>query len=121
MRTSRFACFLILLATFTTVFYAADITGKWTGKNDYGSDWAFNFKLEGNKLTGTMMSAEGKDLPLNDGKLDGDALSFSVDSEWQGQPIKLVMTGKVAGEQIQLRIETADGSWGTDTVLKRAS
>jgi len=53
--------------------------------------------------------------------LDRDALSFCVDSEWQGQPVKLVMTGKVSGAEIQLHIGTEDGSWGTDTVLKRAS
>jgi hypothetical protein len=125
MRVSRMLCFFLLLGTLTTLLCAADITGKWRGKSDEGPGWTFNFKSEGNKLTGTMVSAEGKELPIKDAKLDGDALSFSVDSEWQGQPVKLVMTGKVSAAEIQLHIGTEDGSWApapfSNALLLKAS
>src|SRR5215472_16789678 len=71
MRVSRMLCFFLLLGILTTLLYAADITGKWTGKSDVGPGWTFNFKSEGNKLTGTMVSAEGKELPIKHAKLDG--------------------------------------------------
>jgi len=109
-----------LFATLTTFLYAADVTGKWSDAPDH-PQWTFNFKSDGAALTGTMISQEGKELPIKDGKIEGDGLSFSVDSEWQGQPIKLVMKGKIAGDSIELRLDTADGAWGTDVTLKRAS
>jgi len=109
-----------LLGALTTFLYAADITGKWTDAPDH-PQWTFNLKSDGATLTGTMRSQEGKELPIKDGKIEGDSLSFSVDSEWQGQPIELVMKGKIAGDTIELRLDTADGAWGTDVTLKRAS
>jgi hypothetical protein len=122
MRMTRYVVAgLFLLGLLTSLLFAADISGKWTGDSDQGPSFTFTLKTDNNKLTGTMLSQEGKELPIADGKLDGDNLSFSVASEWQGQPIKLVATGKVTGDQIQLHIGTDDGSWGTDTALKRAT
>jgi hypothetical protein len=121
MRLSRIVCFIFLSGFLTSVLLAVNITGKWTGKSDEGSEWVFNFKSEGSKVTGTMLGAEGKEHPINEGKLEGDAISFSVDSEWQDQPIKLVVKGKVSGDEMQLRIDTDDGAWGTDIVVKRSS
>ena len=121
MRVKRFAVVgLFLPGLLSSVLFAADISGKWTGESDQGPSFTFTFKTDNNKLSGTRLSMEGKELPIADGKLEGDNLSFSVASEWQGQPIKLVATGKVSGDQIQLHIGTDDGSWGTDAALKRA-
>jgi hypothetical protein len=121
MRLSRIVWLVFVFGFLTSLLFAADITGKWTGKSDEGPEWVFNFKSEGSKVTGTMVGAEGKERPINEGKLEADALSFSVDSEWQGQPIKLVVKGKVSGDEMQLRIDTDDGAWGTDVVVKRSS
>jgi hypothetical protein len=122
MRATRLVmASLFLLGLFSSLLFATDINGKWTGESDQGPSFTFTFQTGNNKLTGTMLSMEGKELPIADGKLDGDNLSFSVASEWQGQPIKLVATGKVIGDQIQLHIGTDDGSWGTDAALKRAA
>ncbi len=121
MRTPRIALSAMLLGVLTSLLVAADISGKWSGKSEEGPEWVFSFKSDGGKLTGTMQGADGKERPINDGKLEGDVLSFSVDSEWQGTAIKLVMKGKVSGEKINLRVDTDDGAWGTDLVLTRAS
>ena len=121
MHLSRVACFVFVFGFLTSPIFAADITGKWASKSDQGPQWVFNFKSEGSKLTGTMVGSDGKERPINEGMLEGDALSFTVDSEWQGEPIKLVMKGKVSGEEIELRVDTDDGAWGTDLVLKRSS
>ncbi len=120
MRASRIVLSAVLLGVLTSLLFAADVNGKWSGKPEEGPEWVFNFKADGAKLTGTMVGADGKERAINDGKLGGDDLSFSVDSEWQGTAIKLVMKGKVAGEKINLRVDTDDGAWGTDLVLARA-
>jgi hypothetical protein len=121
MRISRLVCCLILFGSLTSLLFAADVTGKWTGQSDDGPAWAFTFKADGSKVTGTMQGTDGKDRSIYEGKLDGDAISFSVDSEWQGQAITLVFKGKVSGNEMQLRVDTKDGSWGTDLVVKRSS
>ncbi len=119
MRVARLVvASLFLLGMFGSLLFAADISGKWTGESDQGPSFTFTFQTDHNKLTGSMLSTEGKELPIADGKIDGDTISFSVMSEWQGQPIKLVATGKVTGDQIQLHIGTDDGAWGTDVPLK---
>ena len=120
MRVSRLLCCLVVFSFVTTLVYGADITGKWKSEANGGPPWVFNFKSEGAKLTGTMQGSDGKDRAINEGKLEENAISFSVDSEWQGQPVTLLFTGKVAGDEIQLRVDTKDGSWGTDVVLKRS-
>ena len=85
MRLARIAVSVALLGILTSLLFAADVSGKWSGKDGEGPDWVFNFKAEGGTLTGTMVGADGKERPINEGKLEGDDLSFSVDSEWQGQ------------------------------------
>jgi len=121
MRFWRVLGLVFCVGAVTSVLLAADISGKWAGKGEQGPQWVFNFKVDGSKVTGTMQGSDGKERAINDGKLEGDALSFSVDSEWQGQAIKLMMKGKVSGAEINLRVDTEDGSWGTDIVLTRSS
>jgi hypothetical protein len=122
MRISRvlLVSIAMLVSTAALVFAATDISGQWKGASDQGPEFTFNFTMDGGKLTGSMLSQEGKELPIQDAKLDGDNISFSVNSQWQGQPIKLVAKGKVAADGIQLSIGTDDGAWGTDVDLKRA-
>ncbi|HLW78560.1 MAG TPA: hypothetical protein VKU44_03085 [Terriglobia bacterium] len=125
MRHPRMIVSIVLSAAVSgmlaALLFAADITGKWSGEPDQGPAFVFNFKSDGAKLTGTMQGREGKDHAIKDGKIEGDAISFSVESEWQGNPITLVMKGKIAGDAIQLRIDTQDRAWGTDVALKRAA
>jgi len=68
MRISRTLFFLFLLGALTTLLYPADITGKWKGQTGNGPAWTFHSKCDGSKLTGTMLTAEGKELLIKDGK-----------------------------------------------------
>jgi hypothetical protein len=120
MRPARIVLFVFAFVCVTSLVFAADITGKWASKSAQGPQWVFNFKCEGSNVTGMMLGSDEKERPIKEGKLEGDDLSFSVDSEWQGQPITLVMKGKVSEEEIQLRVDTEDGAWGTDLDLVRS-
>jgi autotransporter translocation and assembly factor TamB len=121
MRISRVIFCLALFTCLTSLAWAADVTGKWAAQAENGPNWVFNLKSDGGKVSGTMQGNDGKDHAINEGKLEGSDISFSVDSEWQGNPITLVFKGKVSGDEMQLRVDTKDGSWGTDLVAKRAA
>src|SRR5438477_9361775 len=86
---------------------AADVAGVWTaqvpGRNGI-RDTKFTFKVNGDKLTGTM-SVEGQDIALADGKVSRDNLSFSASVDRGGNQIKYTYTGKIAGDEIQFKRE----------------
>jgi hypothetical protein len=100
---------------------AADVSGTWVGVFSFG-DNQFNltyiFKQDGAKLTGVVNGPNG-DLPLNDGKIDGDKLSFSVTVEVNGNPAKFTSEGVLKGDEIVLT--TKGGNFGSgDVTLKRS-
>ncbi len=121
MRVPGLIFFLALSGCLTSLLLAADITGKWTADSEDGPAWVFNLKSDSGRVTGTMQGHDGKERPINEGKLEGDDISFSVESEWQGDAITLVFKGKVSGDEMQLRVDTKDGNWGTDLVAKRSA
>jgi len=94
------------LALFTAVAVAADISGKWTaevpGRQGAMQTTTFNFKVDGDKLTGTMAGPRG-DAPITDGKVSGDDISFTVSREMNGNTIKMNFTGKVSGGEIKFK------------------
>lgn len=111
-------CTLLFLAI-VSLLAAGDVSGKWKGPLDGGEgEVQFTFKLDGSSLSGTMSGAENKAFPLT-GKLDGDKIAFSVEFEWQGTPLKLVVNGKVDGEEMKLNIATADSSWSSTMTAKK--
>jgi hypothetical protein len=91
---------------------AADIGGRWTaqvpGRDGQPRETTFNFKVEGNKLTGTVSGRQG-DNPISDGKIDGDEISFTVALNIGGSSVKLLYKGKVSGDEIKF-IRTREGS-----------
>lgn len=95
------AALVLMLAT---LVMAADLTGKWTaqvpGRGGQTTETTFNFKVEGDKLTGTMSSQMGE-AAISEGKVSGDDISFSVTREVQGNSFKIIYKGKVAGEEIK--------------------
>jgi len=108
-----------LLAAFCAAF-AADITGRWKGPMEAtGSDVVFEFRSQGTQVTGNMFDADGKPHPITKGTLDGDKLSLTVASEWQGSPVILLVNGTVSAGTIKMAIQNEGGEWSTNAVLKR--
>jgi hypothetical protein len=94
---------------------AADVNGIWTGRiagrNGELQDITFRFKQEGAVLTGKMYG-DSDDLPIADGKIEGDQISFSVPSDFGGGRFRFVFRGTVGGGEIQLTREREGGSRG---------
>jgi hypothetical protein len=110
---------LILLLSATVI--AADVNGKWKGQMQAGAgrELTFDLKSDGTVLTGTVGGLFQKPVDIKDGKVQGDAVSFWVMSEYQGAPVKLVYKGQLSGNEIKFTMGTEDGSWSTEVVAKR--
>ncbi|MFN0112399.1 MAG: hypothetical protein ACKVZH_26375 [Blastocatellia bacterium] len=94
------ACLVLALASLA---WAADVTGKWTaqvpGRGGQTAENTFDLKVEGDKVTGKIISPQGE-AAIADGKVGGDDISFTVTREFQGNSFKMVYKGKVKGDEI---------------------
>jgi hypothetical protein len=102
----------VTLLTFTLALWAADVSGKWTaqvpGRSGNMRDVTFMFKASGENLTGTMSGRNG-DVPIADGRVSGDTVSFSVTQDFGGNSVKQTFSGKVTGGEIMFKREGGQG------------
>lgn len=102
----------------TAALAGADVSGKWTGempaRGGEKMSTTFTFNAEGEKLTGTMTGPQGE-VALQDGKVSGDQISFSM----TGGNAKILFQGTVAGDEIKMT-RTREGGQGREFVVKRA-
>lgn len=114
-----------LFALLAAVVLAADISGNWKGSAE-GPNGAlertFLFKVDGTTLTGeTTSSFLGKSV-INDGKIEGDNISFTINAKFQDNDMKLTYKGKVSadGKQIKLSSSNPNFDQPIEWTLKRA-
>ena len=104
----------LLLAGFA---FAADIDGKWAGEIvGQNMEIAFTFKAEGTTLTGVHI-VNGQETPIEDGKIDGNNISFTVTLDFGGET-KIPHKGTISGDEIKMTYEMM-GQAG-EILLKRA-
>jgi hypothetical protein len=112
----------LIAVLFLFAAFAADVNGKW--KADYETPdgqqrtTVFTFKTEGGKLTGTAASAMGE-VPILDGKINGDEISFHVVRNFGGNDVKVNYKGKAGASEIKLTISIAEMDRTFDIVAKR--
>ena len=90
---------------FAAIASAADINGTWKGTAENQGQQiqrTFTFKVDGAKLTGETNSEMIGKSTLNEGKVDGDNISFSITANFGGNEMKITYKGKVAGDTIKL-------------------
>lgn len=101
---------------------AADVSGTWKGAFDFNGTsvpLAINLKVAGADVTGTIEGLPTTPTDIHDGKVDGDNVTFWINSDYQGQTYKLVYKGKVTADHIDFEFGTEDGSWGTTLTVKK--
>jgi hypothetical protein len=72
-------------------------------------------------LSGSIEGLPTTPVDIKEGKVEGDTLSFTATTDYQGTPVKLVCKGKMEGDQIKFSLGTDDGGWGVEFVAKRAT
>jgi hypothetical protein len=105
---------LALFAICAAVVWAADVTGTWkaTAEGPMGAmERTFVFQQDGEKLTGeTTSSFAGKSV-IEKGKISGDDLSFTITVTVEGNEATVNYTGKVKGDEMELKAETPMGAF----------
>ncbi len=99
---------LLLLAAFALSAFAADVTGTWkaTAEGPNGSmERTFVFKQDGAKLTGETTSTMLGKSAIENGKVEGDTISFTITAKFQDQEMKLDYKGKVSGNEIRMTVD----------------
>jgi hypothetical protein len=120
LRLAGLAAFLF----FAPQIFAADLSGTWKGVFDFqgtGVPMTMHLTVSGAALTGTIIRPEAPAADIHEGKVDGDAVTFWINVDYEGTAYKLVFKGKAAADQIEFIFGTEDGSWGTSATMKRAT
>jgi hypothetical protein len=102
-----------VLVTFVLVLAAAparaaDVDGKWSGSLDTpmgAVQVAFTFKADGATLTGSTSGPDGGEVPIKNGKIDGNKISFVVTLDFGGMMFDLNYTGVVSPDVVKLTID----------------
>jgi hypothetical protein len=106
MRYFSLVAVLLLVAAFA---FGADVDGKWTttmpGMDGNEMTLGYTFKAEGTTLTGTHTGPDGKAIPITNGKIDGNNISFTIAIDMGGQEMKLEHKGVVSADQIKLTLD----------------
>lgn len=122
--TSRVLALAAVLAVWGlgSAVAAADITGRWTAAFDTQvgeQKYTYEFQVKGSELTGTASSENGKS-EIKNGKVDGDAVTFTESLNFQGMPLEIKYTGKiVSDDQIDFTRDVA-GIANEKLVARRA-
>ena len=125
MKVRSFVNLAAVAALLAVSAMAADVTGKWVakveGKDGQVSEQVFNLKADGATLTGNVTTPRGE-TAISNGKIDGDAISFTIVRETPNGTMKMLYKGKVSGDELKLHMEREGGQGrARDFTAKRSS
>ena len=109
----RILSLIALLGVFSLVAAAADISGTYKAEvtTQKGTqNLTITLKADGATVTGTVANARGA-MPIADGKIDGDTVTFTQKMQMQGNEMTMKWTGKIDGDNIKFvrAVTTPDG------------
>lgn len=111
---NKFLSSFALLGVFAIGAFAADLTGKYVaevpGRQGTQTN-TFDLKADGAKVTGSVTTPRG-DQKIDDGKIDGDKLTFTTTMKMGDNDMKMTYTGKVSGEAIEFTRAMEGGQGG---------
>jgi len=117
----RVVASVLLLLIVGVSAYAADVDGTWTGtiQGPMGDfPVSFTFKADGATLTGSTAGFDGTPIPIKDGKIDGNTITYTVTFDFGGMPFTLSYKGVVSPDQIKMSGDA--GGMPFEFLLKKA-
>ena len=99
------------------------ITGNWKGSFEFQGasvPVTYHFTAAGPTLTGTIEGLPTSPVEIRDGKIDGDLVTFWINTDYQGTTYKIVYKGKISANGIKFSFGTEDGSWGAEMTVSKA-
>jgi hypothetical protein len=110
-RRQAFLLTALLLAASASPLLAADITGKWTASFDTQigqQNYTYTLAVKDSTVTGKAKSDNGES-ELQDGKVEGDKVTFVEILTFQGMELRIQYTGKiVSDDEIKFTRQVAD-------------
>ena len=123
MKSKRVALLVSVVLLCLVPALAADISGKWATviKTAIGEmNYTFDFKVEGEKLTGKAVMSMGNDSSesaLTEGSVKGDEVTFVEMLKVQGQELRCEYKGKISGGEIHGSRQV--GNFGTEEFVAK--
>jgi hypothetical protein len=118
---SAFALSSILFLALAANAFGANLSGNWKGDlkmaDGNALETTFVFKLDGEKLTGTVTNMYGEE-QITEGTVKGDDISFIVMAG--GGQFKIVYKGKIVGDDLKFTVTVGDFGDG-ELIAKRVS
>jgi enterochelin esterase-like enzyme len=114
MKPSRTVLLAGIAGLFAALAHAADIAGPWHAEfeSQRGRQRIqFEFKTEGDKLTGKTISRFGggtREAEIQEGKIEGDRLSFVQVMNFQGNEMRITYTGTIGDGGIAFTRKVGD-------------
>jgi len=91
---------------------SAGAAGNWIIK-DGENEIKLALKVDGSKLSGTIVNPQMPGtIEFKDGKIEGNTISFDYVRQTNGQDIKIVWTGTLAGDELKLKRSVGGGMPG---------
>jgi hypothetical protein len=111
----------VLFLTFSSIgAHAADFNGKWTSEFDTQigvQKYTYEFKVDGAKLTGKAINDQRGATDIQDGKIDGDNISFVEVLNFNGNELRITYTGKIDGDEIKFTRQV--GEFATEQIVAK--
>ncbi len=105
MKKTALVTVLLLVASYSL---AATVDGRWegtvNGTDGSPSSTVYVLKAKGNVLTGSVIGG-GETIPIRDGKIQGQNISFAVDVVSNGQTLTFNYTGVVSPAHIRFKAD----------------
>jgi enterochelin esterase-like enzyme len=114
---------LLTLAALSVPVLAADVTGTWKAEFDSQiglQKYTYTLKQDGTNLTGKASSEvndQKREVELNEGKVEGDKISFVEMLNFQGTDLRITYTGTILPDEMKLTREV--GTFAKEEIVAR--
>src|SRR6187397_312196 len=112
MKTKVSLLLILLFAVAGLALAQAKVDGKWTAEIQGGRGpqmVTITLKNDGGKLTGTVEGGRGGAVPIEEGAVKGNTVTFKQKQMGRGGEVVLLYTGTVSGDEIKFKREPQGG------------